>query len=205
MKTVIQEIKEEIRRLQEIRENDLITITTKQTEAAADLEQATAIMIEAAEQLDSEKYEAGKRQERAAKTALEMLNTRYEQLSKREYISESDSDAIIDKILAYETDREAVFIKDITAPIKKLTAIYNAYMDDVNDAEETLRTWQADIHKNYRTRGRTMFLNAETGERTDRSSEPIAVRIMPYTGGNAAASLGKYLNDVNDLIDEGNK
>ena len=134
-----------------------------------------------------------KKTKHKAQTAAEMYSGRYDQLEKQEYISEKESDEVIDSLLQYEVQLELDFKKALADPLKKLAKIHADYMDAVEDTERTLTAWQQEIHANYNTRGAMARKDPQTGKITNRSERPVPVHQLPYNGCDEAAHLGLYL------------
>ena len=114
-------------------------------------------------------------------------------IQKQEYISEAESDAVIDSLLAYEKELEEGFKTAAADPLKQLAKIHAGYLDAVKDTESVIDAWQRDIHANYNTRGGASFFDEFTGQHINRSPAPIPVHRMPYTGCSEAAERGTYL------------
>ena len=192
-KTALEEVKDRMRELKEQRASELQTIQQKMQEAEAKIDTEGRAMQQAIETMDEEAYIKAKQEKQRARLAHEMYKGRYSQIMKQELISEADSDAVIDSLLSYEGQLAADFAQDIAGPMRDLAQLYTAYTDEVKSVELTLLAWQQHIHKNYRTRGGTVYTDEVTGETTDRSKTPIPVHTTPYTGSPKAAQLGDFL------------
>ena len=191
--TVIQETNERMQELMRRRMEDLAAIQEKMEEARAQLQEAEAAMNAATEQLDVDSYEKANAKARMAKTAQEMLRNRYDQIERRELISEADSDATIDSLLEYENNLAATFKDAVKEHIAALAGILDDYQKEVRAAELTIQNWCRDVRPNFRTFGQTTRYDAMTDQYTDRSETPVPVHQMPYTGCNEAAQLATYL------------
>lgn len=187
--TVLQKTQEKMQALREQRTAELAEIQKKQDEAEAQKISAEQKMKAATIDINVDEYEAAKYEENRARIAIEMLGARYGMIQKKELISEADSDAIIDDLLSYENKLSEDFKAAIVKPLRVLADLNEKYMKEIRDTENTLRVWQQDIHPNYRTFGATMYKDPETGETTDRSSSPVPVHRIPYTGCNEAEIL----------------
>ena len=155
---------------------------------------------QATEEMNVDSYEAAKNQKHKAQTALDMYNGRYNQIKQQEYISEADSDKVVDSLLAYEGTLAEDFKAAVAEHLKALAGLLKDYKDAVRDTEVTLTNWQRDIHANYNTRGSSQFYDELTGKHTDRSPRPVAVHTMPYTGCAEAARLSDYLGKEAQLV-----
>lgn len=197
-----QEVKKRMRELMEAKSAQLAEIESRTAEARARLEAAGAAIQKATEEMNVDSYETAKAQAAKAQAALDMYTARYDQLKAKEYISEAESDKVIDSLLEYERELEADFKAAMVAPLQKLAKLHADYVAAVNDAENTMAAWQQDIHVNYRTRGSMTREDPLTGERTDRMERPVPVHRMYYGGCDEAARLGRYLENEAKLLKE---
>ena len=188
-----QEVKKRMRELMEAKTTQLAEIETRTAEARARLEAAGAAIRQATEEMNVDSYEAAKAQAAKAQAALDMYTARYAQLKNQEYISEAESDKVIDSLLEYEKDLEKDFKAALVVSLKNLAKLHADYVAAVNDAENTMAAWQQDIHANYRTRGSMTRVDPLTGERTDRMERPVPAHRMYYGGCDEAVRLGRYL------------
>lgn len=196
-----QEVKKRMRELMEAKTVQLAEIENRTAEARARLEAAGTAIKQATEKMNVDSYEAAKAQAAKAQAALDMYTARYTQLKDQEYISEAESDKVIDSLLAFEVDLEKDFKAALVGQLKQLAKLRADYVAAVRDAEDTLTAWQKDIHANYRMRG-GFRVDPLTGERTDRAEKPVPVRIPYYGGCDEAARLGRYLENEAKLLKE---
>lgn len=200
--TVLQEVKGRMKEMQDRKAADLEKIAEKQDEARTQIEAARLAMSDATEAMDVDAYEEARQKRRKAQTALDMYTGRYNQIKQQEYISEAESDKVIDSLLAYEDALAADFKAAAADPLKKLAELHKAYRDEVRETEQALTEWQQNIHANYNTRGGTTFYDEFTGKHTSRSRKPVPVHAVPYEGCKEAAQLGDYLNKAAALYAE---
>ena len=191
-KNVSQEVKERIQEMKEKKNKELAEITTKKAEAQAQKEDAEKALQKATEVTDIKAYEKAKKELHSAQTAIEMYNGRFEQISNQEYISEAESDRVIDELLSYEQELGADFVADLKEPLNQLREILSRYFADIREVEQTIRSWEVNIHANYSTRGQTIR-TLPNGETTDRMDAPIPVHRQFYTGCTEAHQLEEYL------------
>lgn len=191
--TVVEEVKARMQEMQDKKAAELQAIHEKQTEAQTQKEAAELALKEATERMDLDAYEEAKAAKRKAQTAIDMYSGKYAQISKQEYISEEDSDKVIDSLLAYEDELAAGFKAAVAEPLKKLDELQKAYADAVEDVEQTIRAWTSNIHANYRNNGTTY------ADGTNRSPQPVPVRRLPYTGCSEAHQLKEYLDKAEGL------
>lgn len=196
----LQEVKARMKEMQETKAAELATIQKKQEEARAQIEAAGLAIKSATERTDLEAYEEAKAQKRKAQTALDMYDGRYDQIRKQEYISEAESDKVIDSLLAYEMQLEVEFKEAVGERLRELSKILEDYRTEVQATEDTISAWCRNIHANYNTRGMSTRIDKVTGQLTDRSEKPIPVHVMPYNGCGEAAQLGDYLKQAAPLM-----
>lgn len=199
--TVLDEVKDRMKEMQDSKAAQLETIRQKQAEARTQIEAAALAMKQATEEMNVDSYEEAKNRKRKAQTALDMYNGRYEQISKQEYISEAESDSVVDSLLEYENQLAEDFKAAAAVHLKKLAGLLKDYKAAVQDTESTLTAWQLDIHANYNTRGTAMYTDALTGQQTHRSPQPYPVHRLPYTGCVEAERMGEYLKKEAPLVE----
>ena len=192
--TVLDEVKTRMQKMREDKAAQLEEIRKKKAEAHVRRESAQIALSDAAERLDADAYETAQAEMHKAQTALTMCEERYSQLLKKKFISEAESDAVIDSLLEYENRLADDFRKAAADPLDRLAAILDTYRAAVKDTEATLTEWQQSIHPNFRTFGGTMYTDETTGERTDRSKEPRPVHARHFEGCTEAVQLENYLN-----------
>ena len=190
------EVKAQIKELKDNKANQLSEIQQKQREARAELQKIWVTIREAVAKMDTAAYGEAKKKKYEIETALEMYEERYNQIKRQEYISEANSDKVIDSLLEYEKTLEQDFVAAIRPHIKELAKLHKEYKNAVADTEATITTWTKEIHANYNSRGMTWRHDDKKGGLTDRSEAPIPVRNTPYTGCDEAATLGRYLDKV---------
>lgn len=199
--TVLDKVKNRMKEMQDSKAAQLETIRQKQEEARTDREAADLAIKEATEHMNLEAYAEAKDAKRKAQTALDMYNGRYKQIKQQEYISEAESDSVVDSLLEYEKQLAEDFKAAAAVHLKKLAELLKDYKAAVQDTENTLTAWQRDIHANYNTRGAMTRTDPLTGEQTHRSERPIAVHTMPYTGCPEADRMGHYLEKEAQLVE----
>lgn len=199
--TVLDKVKNRMKEMQDSKAAQLETIRQKQEEARTDREAADLAIKEATEHMNLEAYAEAKDAKRKAQTALDMYNGRYKQIKQQEYISEAESDSVVDSLLEYEKQLAEDFKAAAAVHLKKLAELLKDYKAAVQDTEDTITAWQRDIHANYNTRGAMTRTDPLTGEQTHRSERPIAVHTMPYTGCPEADRMGNYLEKEAPLVE----
>lgn len=197
----LQEVKSRMAEMTQSKLDQLAEIRNKQAEARAKLDTADKAMKDATERMSLDDYASAKEAKHEAQTAIDMYTGRYAQIERQEYISEEESDKIIDSLLAYENHLDEGFKKAAADQLKVLAALYREYTDAVEDTEETISLWTKTIHANYNTRGRSAYKDPVTGEYTYRSEKPIPVHQAQYKGCAEALQMGLYLDQASGLIE----
>ena len=192
-KTVLEEVKARMKEMRDKKAEQLETIRKKQAEASTQIEAAALAMRQATEEMNVEEYEKARNTKNKAQTALDMYNGRYDQIRAQEYISEEESDKVIDSLLQYEKTLDKEFKAAIAEPLRKLADLEKAYREEVADTEQTIKAWTGNIHANYRSRG---------GSKTHREDKPVPVHYVPYTGCQEAFPLREYLTKAAGLINK---
>lgn len=200
--TLLDEVKNRMKEMQDSKAAQLETIQQKQAEARNQIEAAALAMKQAMEDMNVDGYEEAKNRKSRAQIALDMYNGRYEQIKQQEYISETESDSVVDSLLEYENQLEEDFKAAAGVQLKKLAELLKDYKAAVQDVESILTSWQRDIHANYNTRGRTTYTDALTGQQTYRSPHPVPVhRGGAYTGCPEAGRMEDYLKKEAPLVE----
>ena len=168
-------------------------IRAKTNEILRQIEAAEKDSTAAAERMDLEAFEAAEERKKKAQNAAEMYRRRYDQIKHREYISEEESDATIDSLLAYEAELAEEFKQSIAKIYKRLEGILDEYTANVADVETTFLEWTSEIHSNFRSFSGTMRTDPLTGARTNRMEKALPVHAHPYVGGDEAARLADFL------------
>lgn len=197
--TVLEEVKARMKELHVQKLTDLEAISKMQEEARSKIEAAVMAMKKATEEMDVDAYEEAKTAKRKANTALEMYKGRYEQISKRKLITEAESDQVIDSLLKYEENETEKFKALLSTHLKALDELLSGYKEIIRDTEFVIVTWNREIHANYRSRGRTTYVDELTGEPTDRSPRPIPVHPIEYGGCDESFMLSTFLDKVETL------
>ena len=198
----LQEVKNKMKEMQDAKALQLAEISQKQEDARDKIAAAALAMKKATEEMNVDRYEEAKHDKSRAQTALDMYSARYAQIQQQEYISEQESDKVLDSLLEYETQLEADLKAAMVEPLKKLNDLYEGYLEEVKETERILAVWQDDIHANYSTRGESLYYDEFTGTTTDRSKKPVPIRRTPFTGCIAAVVLGDYLQKAEGIYKE---
>lgn len=188
-KDVLQEVKDKMKAIRESRAAELELIQKKKAETIKSIEHIDAEIKSAVERIDIDAYETAKAKSASAHAALDMYNARYDQINKHELISEEESDNVIDTLLDYESQLDDAFKTAIKQPLQTLHDLLKAYMDTINDTENTIIQWESGIHPNYRN-SNALFTKSGSG----RADRPIPVHRIQYTGCEIAMRINTFLN-----------
>ena len=194
--TPLAEVKERMADLLNARAVQLEEIQKKEAAALQSYQKADAEAKAAMEQLDLAAYDDACTARRKAETAAEMYRGRYDQLTKMDYVSEAESDAVVHQLLDYENELADAFRARLAKTVEDLTALLEEYSDDVRKAETVLNTWTRDVHRYYLRRSATRTL--PDGSTTNRWDTPQYPHGVPgeYTGCQEATRLRQLLADA---------
>ena len=195
MKNVLNEVQARMASLKSQKAAELDLIASKQKEAQEAAETAEAALTRATEELDSIKFEAASRALQSAQAALDMCERRHEQVLRREMISEADSDAVIDELLAYEDQLASDFHKAIMVPLRQLEKLCADHRAQAKECMETIDEWTRDVHANHRSFSGSLYRDAG-GNLTSRSNTPVPVHVIPYVGCNEAVQIKTFLEKI---------
>lgn len=189
MKDVTAEVRQQMEDLKKKRKAGLDDAQKNLEEAQAQLQEAKEAADKATRATDLNAFQKAKAEESRAATAVEMYTRRQKQLYSAGIITQKDSDAVIDRLLQYEKDLDKEFTTTIKEKLEEVREILKAYEKVIGDTESTINTWTQTIRPNYRTFGRTTYVDPETGETTDVSKNPVPVHIEGRYRGVAAANM----------------
>ncbi len=198
---IVQKTEKKIAQLKAERATELETISQKCEEARAQITEADRAQKTASEALNVEDYEAAKTRKRKAETALEMYSRRLDQIRAKEYLSEAESDSVIDELLNHEKEISERFKQEAGALAAQLLKVYEDYAAEIRSTEAIMTRWQNEIYANYRTFGRSYRTDPVTGQNVFRSDKPVAVHQMPYIG--CPAALPGCLDKLAEMLKTG--
>ncbi len=181
IKNKTKEVNDRINEMLAKRQADIKTIDKKEAEARAELYAINEELKDAANEFDADAYKEASVKKREVELTLEMLQDKRNMIQNQEYITEEESNAVIDSLLKYEDDLAAEFEKSIVEPMQKLTELYKKYGAEILKTESTITLWTNKIHAYYKTSAGT------------RHENPQPVRILPYTGYDRAERLRSFL------------
>ena len=190
MKNMAKEILDRIDTMLADRTAEVEAIKAKLAENETELNKLREEQHSAMERTDAAAYRKAKDAIADAEAAVEMYGKRLDQIWTKEFLTEEDSDAVINGLLAFEDDLAAEYEKAIKAPIERLQKLHDDYIETVNQTEEAFRRWTSEIHSYHHVRGTTY------SDGTDRSDTPVPVHRTPYKGCAVSARVGKFLDMV---------
>lgn len=185
--------------LEKKKADELEAIAQQIKENNAALSVAKEEIQKATESTNLKEYTAAKAKEAEASAALEMYTARYAQIERREYVTQKDSDAVIDALLQYEKDIADEFIKTIAGPIEEIRKAHADYIESVKDAEHTIKSWNKRIRANYRSE------TTRYADGTNISKTPVPVHVLPYTGCGESVIVGGFLDKIGTKIESESK
>lgn len=147
----VEEVKAIMKKLVEKKAAEIVSIEKELSNATDKKNKATQALSNAIAATDRAAYKKAKAEAEEAATIIEMYAARLDQLRNKEFMSEEESDRVVDSLIEYQNKRTAAFIKAIAGPIGQIEELYIEYDRDYQAAVETVAAWTRDIHKNYRS------------------------------------------------------
>ena len=184
------EVKARIEKLVNDKTHSLSEIETARKKAEERQSIAKKRMKTAIEMTDADAYEKAKKEFSSAGNAVEMYTARFDQLNQKEFLTEEESDRVIDSLLQYEKDLEEDLIKSMEKPLKTIQKLCEDYTNNITETESAISAWTSSIHENYRRQG------AIYQDGTNRSDIPVPVRVRPFLGCPTALITQSYLNKI---------
>ena len=160
-KKLLKDVRDRMADLKSKRDAELRMVKAKREEARAAAEKAENELTAAMETMDAERYVAASQEKQKAHAELEMYTRHFDHLSKQELISEAESDAVIDDLLAYERELDANIHDAIAGPLQRIEKMIREYRSEISQVEETLAEWQHEIHANHRSFGMSHYRDAD--------------------------------------------
>ena len=184
-----EEIEKQIHEVNAKKKTNQEAIEKKLQDLSKQIAETRILMQEAQEDLDAGGYYDAKTELEKLQTAEEMYKGRLSQIRKEKLISEADSDAVIESLLAYEKELSEQFESEAKEILRKLTGQLKKYREEVMKTEAVLGTWTANIHPNFRSYTGTTYGSSGT----NRSPNPVSVHPGGYVGSEASVSLFNHL------------
>lgn len=187
----IKEVEARIAELNTKKQTDMNKAIAARQAAEIAAKEAEAAMTDATDKLELERFAEAKKKKEEAETARAMYEGKCQQLEQQAFVSDEDSEAVVNGILAYEEQLAGEYMAAIKKPLEELQTVQKDYMEKVTEAERVLRRWTTEIHANYISGMRIQ--NKETGEWSNRSETPVPVRMTPYLGCTASRVVWDFL------------
>ena len=195
MDDYLQKIQERMKAIQEKRAAELAMVGEKREASRKAAEKAEMDLADAVDAMDEGGYVKASQAAQRASAALEMYSRHYEQLDKRELVTEAESDAVIDELLIFEAVQGKRFLSAIAGPLQQLDKLCAEYGATIKDAEATLEAWEKGIHPNFRSFNGALYTDTE-GRRTNRSRKPVPVHAAKYEGCPEAYQIRTFLEKI---------
>lgn len=189
-KDVVTEVNERIDELIAKRNGELETIENAMEKINDKVNAAMEAMDAATDSMNVEAYEEANATYKREQISLDMYMKRSKRLDAKEFVTEEDSDSVIDSLLNHEKDLEKDYKESITSHINALADITNQYFADIQNTENTIRRWTKYIHENYRSATTTY------SDGTNRSPHPVPVHAMPFMGCSTAIQMKTFIEKL---------
>lgn len=151
----VTEVKTRIDKYVADREHEVAEIDQHISEAEESKATAEADLQAAIGATNQADYNSAKEAIESAQNVIDMYTERRAQLIGKEFISEAESDAVIDSLLEYKKDSDAALVAALVEECAKIRTIIDKYKGEYKDMYDTIRTWEGEIHPNYRRFGVT--------------------------------------------------
>lgn len=152
---IVTEVRNRIEKYVADREHEIAEIDQHIAEAEADKATAEAAMKAAVEATSQADYNSAKEAIESAQNVIDMFTERKAQLIGKEFISTEESDKVIDNLLAFKNELDGNLATALAEECAKIANIIERYKSGYTDMYDTIRTWEAQIHCNYRRSGVT--------------------------------------------------
>ena len=193
MKDIIKETREKMHRLADKRNEQIRFLTSEIDKARKEKDAAKQALEKAFESMDPAAISPAKTRLSAAEEILDLCETRRNRFSSEFLISESESDAIIDRILAYEQDLCLEYDTEISPILAQLSAITKAHQEKIREAESVISAWNQNVHPNFRSFTGTIYPNG-----TNRGEEAQPVHRFAYVGSESGKKVSTFLRDMDE-------
>lgn len=144
-------------------------------------------------------YAALKAKDTDLSMEIEYFDNRISERENRPFVTETESDSVIDELLQMEKDAEAAFAETVLTSLDELKEQYDKYGELWRYIEQILKDWQRQIYPNYRGFG-TIF--TVDGKKTERSPKPRPIRYTPYNGGKIYETAEQFMRTAERLREE---
>ncbi len=179
-------VKKQIQDLLNDRARVFAEIDNSKRELVNKIAEAEKAMNLAMDGMNVEAYEQAKAEIGKLRLAVEMYDRKANQQAKMEFMSEAESDRIIDSLLDYEKELRGNFEEEAKKHLGIISDLLKEYLREYNDVEQTIKAWTANIHANYRSLSGGRY--DEKGNWTNRMEKPVAV--------HPVVNIGKFATEM---------
>ena len=188
--TTLQEVKQQIKEIMKKKHDDFAKAQEMFDAAKSALEKASEAKEKATAEMDLETFHTATADAEKAQAELEMYEGKLKQLEQQKYITEAESDAVIDSLLDYEKKIMTDFETAVASVYEDLDKLLTNYKHEIKEIEATLHYWEKHIHANYLLYGNRR-IDKETGRRLGRKDRPQPIR--PFIAKNMGGATAKRL------------
>lgn len=177
MKNTRKEVEAKIAKLLSDRKSEIEGIREKIEELTKEVDAQAQAIKDATQVTNLEAYERAKSAKRQAEVALEMYHERLNQLKVNEYVTEAESDRVIDQLLDYREALKADYESKLQTSLPAIVELTEAFNQEWNATNDTIKQWEFKVRANYRTLDyHVTRTDSKTGEvLVDKSTEPVEV------------------------------
>lgn len=195
VKNIAEEVKKRIDEMTSTRKREIEEARKRCEEAMRQEAKAAEDEKNAVSNMDLKAYEAAKKARSQAQNAIDMFQAKEEQIKQQEYISEEESDKVIDSLIEYENVLAVQFEEIIQPHLSRLIELREEYNHKLRECENTIKLWERTIHANYNTRGSALYKDEITGEMTQRAPRPVPVHMLSNVGSKANGLIETYIEN----------
>lgn len=170
------EVTKQVKSILEDKTNKLKVINDKINDISIELSEKKKALSDAMDNMNENEFKKVSGKITELENMLMMYQTKKEQLQSNEFISEHESDAVIDKLLALQEENAQDYAREIEPYLRTVLEISQRYWKDVLDIESLITLWSNQVHENYNSRGKVV-VNGST-----RLPYTTPVRTTPYMG-----------------------
>ncbi len=192
--TPVDEARQQMQSILTTKANDLTEAETRLQEASVAVQEAQRRSDDMTAVMDLAGFEAAQDELKKAILAEQMYRGKLTQLEKKKYITEEESNAVIDALLAYEDELGQAFEDTLRTKLMELKTALDAYKTEIRNTETTIDEWTGNVFPNYRSKSSTY--TGPDGQRTNRASSPQPVHPLPYTGNSASQKVHEFLTKM---------
>lgn len=192
--TPAEEVRQQMRKLRDQKTSELAEADARLNEARMAVQEARTRSEEMTAIMDLDGYTKAQEDLKKATIAEQMYKGKIDQLQAKRYITEAESDAVIDSLLAYEDTLGQSFETILGTKLKELKKAMDSYRTEIQNVEDLITEWCGSVYPNYRSATST-YTDAD-GNTTNRFPTPRPVHLVPFTGNSASEMLNDFLNKM---------